>query len=231
NRPEFHIVDAAAMLLGAVPFSLYNTSPAEQIAFVMGDAGNRLVVAEPRFLDVVREAAGDGVRVVALDELDDGDEDFDLEPHWRAVAPADLLTLIYTSGTTGPPKGVQLTHANMVAELRALDPILQPRLGGRAVSYLPAAHIADRWASHYSPMAYGTQVTCCPDPRELFVHIAAAKPTHFGGVPRIWEKLKAALEAGIESEADQDKQEAARWAIATGLEKVRREQAGETLSP
>ena len=70
NRPEFHVVDAAAMLLGATPFSLYNTSPAEQIAFVMGDAGNRLVVTEPRFADVVREAAGDGVRVVELDELD-----------------------------------------------------------------------------------------------------------------------------------------------------------------
>ena len=59
NRPEFHVVDAAAMLLGATPFSLYNTSPAEQIAFVMGDAGNRLAVCEPRFADVVREAAGD----------------------------------------------------------------------------------------------------------------------------------------------------------------------------
>jgi long-subunit acyl-CoA synthetase (AMP-forming) len=90
NRPEFHVVDAAAMLLGATPFSLYNTSPAEQIAFVMGDAGNRLAVAEPRFAEVVREAAGDDVRVVELGELDGGDEDFDLEPHWRAVVPEDL---------------------------------------------------------------------------------------------------------------------------------------------
>ena len=58
----------------------------------MGDAGNRLAVAEPRFAEVVREAAGDGVRVVELGELDGGDEDFDLEPHWRAVGargPAD----------------------------------------------------------------------------------------------------------------------------------------------
>ena len=92
NRPEFHVVDAAAMLLGATPFSLYNTSPAEQIAFVMGDAGNRLVVAEPRFVDVVREAAGDGVRVVELAELEGGDEDFDLErapPRGGARGPAD----------------------------------------------------------------------------------------------------------------------------------------------
>jgi len=86
NRPEFHVVDAAAMLLGATPFSLYNSSPPEQIGFVMGDAGNRLVVTEPRFADVVRAAARD-VRVVLLDELAGGDDRFDLEPHWGAVAP------------------------------------------------------------------------------------------------------------------------------------------------
>jgi long-chain acyl-CoA synthetase len=142
NRPEFHVVDAAAMLLGATPFSLYNTSPAEQIAFVMGDAGNQLVVAEPRFLDVVREAAGEGVRVVELDELDGGDEDFDLERHWRAVTPEDLLTLIYTSGTTGPPKGVELTHANMLAELRGVHAAVPLEGGGRWVSRRPTSPIA-----------------------------------------------------------------------------------------
>ena len=196
NRPEFHVVDAAAMLLGATPFSLYNTSPAEQIAFVMGDAGNRLVVAEPRFLDVVGEAAGDGVRVVELTELDGGDEDFDLEPHWRAVVPEDLLTLIYTSGTTGPPKGVELTHANMLAELRGVHAAVPLEGGGRWVSFLPSAHVADRWGSHYSAlMTYGHTVTPVADPTQVFAVVAQVRPTSFGGVPRVWEKLKAALEA------------------------------------
>jgi long-chain acyl-CoA synthetase len=196
NRPEFHVLDAAAMLLGATPFSLYNTSPAEQIAFVMGDAGNRLVVAEGRFVDVVRAAAGEGVQVVALDELDGGDGDFDLEPHWRAVAPDDLLTLIYTSGTTGPPKGVELTHANMLAELRAVHAAVPLEGGGRWVSFLPSAHVADRWGSHYSAlMTYGHTVTPVADPTQLFAVVAQVRPTLFGGVPRVWEKLKAALEA------------------------------------
>lgn len=196
NRPEFHVVDAAAMLLGATPFSLYNTSPAEQIAFVMGDAGNRLVVAEPRFLDVVREAAGEGVRVVELAELEGGDENFDLEPHWRAVAPEDVLTLIYTSGTTGPPKGVELTHANMLAELRGVHAAIPLEGGGRWVSFLPSAHVADRWGSHYSSlMTYGHTVTPVADPTQLFGVVAQVRPTAFGGVPRVWEKLRAALEA------------------------------------
>jgi long-subunit acyl-CoA synthetase (AMP-forming) len=196
NRPEFHVVDAAAMLLGATPFSLYNTSPAEQIAFVMGDAGNRLVVCEPRFAAVLREAASDDVRVVELDELTGGDEGFDLEPHWRAVTPDDLLTLIYTSGTTGPPKGVELTHAGMLAELRGVHAAVPLESGGRWVSFLPSAHVADRWGSHYSAlMTYGHTVTPVADPTQVFAVVAQVRPTAFGGVPRVWEKLKAALEA------------------------------------
>ncbi len=195
NRPEFHVVDAAAMLLGATPFSLYNTSPPEQIAFVMGDAGNRLVVTEPRFADVVG-AAKAHARTVLLDELAGGDEGFDLEPHWRAVAPDDLLTLIYTSGTTGSPKGVELTHANMLAELRGVHAAVPLEGGGRWVSFLPSAHVADRWGSHYSAlMTYGHTVTCVADPTQLMAAVAGARPTSFGGVPRVWEKLKAALEA------------------------------------
>jgi long-subunit acyl-CoA synthetase (AMP-forming) len=195
NRPAFHVVDAAAMLLGATPFSLYNTSPAEQIGFVMGDAGNRLVVTEPRFADVVR-AAGAEAHVLLLDDLQGGDESFDLEPHWRAVSPDDLLTLIYTSGTTGPPKGVELTHANMLAELRGVHEAVPLEGGGRWVSFLPSAHVADRWGSHYSAlMTYGHTVTCVADPTQLMAAVAQARPTAFGAVPRVWEKLKAALEA------------------------------------
>jgi long-chain acyl-CoA synthetase len=222
NRPEFHVVDAAAMLLGATPFSLYNTSPAEQIAFVMGDAGSRLAVVEPRFADVVRRAAGDGVQVLELSELEGGDEDFDLEPHWRAVAPEDLLTLIYTSGTTGPPKGVELTHANMLAELRGVHAAVPLEGGGRWVSFLPSAHIADRWGSHYSAlMTYGHTVTPVADATQVFAVVAQVRPTAFGGVPRVWEKLKAALEASGGAELAPDELRArlgfdeARW-LATG---------------
>ena len=196
NRVEFHVVDAAAMLLGATPFSLYQTSPAEQIAFIMGDAGNRLVVSEPMFEEVVRAAAGDAVRVVGLDELTGGDPGFDLDAHAGAVTPDDLLTLIYTSGTTGPPKGVEITHANMLAELRGMHAAVPLEGGGRQVSFLPSAHIADRWASHYSAlMTYANTLTPVPDAATLMAVVAQVRPTVFGGVPRVWEKIRAALEA------------------------------------
>ena len=160
-------------------------------------------------------------------------EGFDFDASWRAVTPDDLVTLIYTSGTTGPPKGVQLTHANELAQFRALD-AASPRWrasGGSVISYLPTAHIADRSLSHYEQMISGATVTTCPDPTQVFAHTIDARPTRFGGVPRVWEKLKAALEAGLAAEPDENKRAATQAAIELGLRKVRAEQAGEPVPP
>jgi long-chain acyl-CoA synthetase len=244
NRPEFHPLDAAAMHLGATPFSIYNTSSAEQIAYLLSNAQNRVMVVEMAFLDRARQAiAASGVvehvilvdgaaeGTIGLAELEAGHpgDSFDFESIWRAVQPEDILTLIYTSGTTGPPKGVQITHANELAECRGIDAVARPNPGGGVISFLPHAHIADRGLSHYGQMAWGYTVTCCPDLTQLFAHVADAHPTFFGGVPRIWEKLKAALEAGIAAEPDEAKRSATQNAIALGLRLVRAEQAGEPV--
>jgi long-subunit acyl-CoA synthetase (AMP-forming) len=205
NRPGFHLVDAAAMMLGACPFSVYNTSPADAVRYVMGDAGNDVVITERQFLETIREA-GTAKTVISLDggegTLGIGDvvaaapEGFDFEATWRAVEPDDLLTLIYTSGTTGPPKGVEITHANLMAELNGVHDAVPTHCGGRQVSFLPAAHIADRWASHYAAfMTYGSTVTSVAALPDLFAVVAQVRPTIFGAVPRVWEKLKAGLEA------------------------------------
>jgi long-subunit acyl-CoA synthetase (AMP-forming) len=231
NRPEFHVVDAAAMLLGAVPFSVYNTSPPEQVGFVMGDAGNRIVITERQFLPVVEAAREHGAaqveRILVLEDdgLPDGNPLFDLESHWRAVEPDDLLTLIYTSGTTGPPKGVQTTHANMLAELRGVHAALGQSSGGRTVSYLPAAHIADRWANHYGAlMTYGATITTITALPDLMPVVQQVRPTYFGGVPRVWEKIKAGLEAKggpqIAEAARNDPQVAAAVRAGLGLDEA-----------
>jgi long-chain acyl-CoA synthetase len=195
NRPEFHVVDLAVMHLGATPFSVYNTSSPEQIEYLFGDAGNRLAIVERAFAERI-PSGPDVVLVEELGELDP-DPDLDFEAAWRAVGPDDVLTLIYTSGTTGPPKGVETTHANMLAELRGLDEFHGSIGPGRVVSFLPSAHIADRWASQYTAICtYGHTVTCCPDPRDVMAVVREIHPTVFGAVPRVWEKAKAALEAG-----------------------------------
>jgi long-subunit acyl-CoA synthetase (AMP-forming) len=145
------------------------------------------------------------------------------------VQPDDLLTLIYTSGTTGPPKGVELMHRNELAQCRGIDAVAQPRPGGSIVSFLPHAHIADRGLSHYGQMVWGQTVTCCPDVTQVFAHVADAHPTFFGSVPRLWEKLKAALEAGIDAEPDEARRAGVKQAIELGLKKIRLEQAGEEV--
>jgi long-chain acyl-CoA synthetase len=204
NRPEFHLVDAAAMLLGAVPFSIYNTLPPEQIGYVMSDAGNRVVVTERRFLEAVRAAREHGApyeHLVLVDDLPSAGDGVDLATAADEVSGEDLLTLIYTSGTTGPPKGVEITHANMLAELRGLHAAVPVRGGGRQVSFLPAAHIADRWGAHYSAfMTYANTVTSVAELPQLMSVVAQVRPTVFGAVPRVWEKIKAGLEATFDGD-------------------------------
>jgi long-subunit acyl-CoA synthetase (AMP-forming) len=242
NRPAFFLTDCAAMHLGATCFSVYNTSSPEQIEYVVADAANRVIVTEQAFLDVVlaaRELVGSLEHVVVVDgeapagtisleELEAmGDPEFDFEAAWRAVEPEDVLCLIYTSGTTGPPKGVQLTHANMLAEWQACDQVHAGLVGGRSISFLPSAHVADRWSQIYSQMIYATTVHCCPDPREMVAYTIEVRPTFWGGVPRIWEKLKTALEAAMEGERDAAKREATEWAMEIGRRRVAAYMEGE----
>jgi long-chain acyl-CoA synthetase len=245
NRPEFHFADTATIHLGATPFSVYNTSAPDQVAYVAEDAGGRVVFTEEAFLDVVLEARDsvdelkhvvvvDGAArggAITLEELErGGSEDFDLEAAWRAVEPDDVLTLIYTSGTTGPPKGVELTHRSMLAAMRSFDELIALPPGGRVVSWLPMAHIAERNCSHYLPMTHGFTATCCPDPRELVAYLPEVQPTWFFAVPRIWEKLKAALEIGFEQEQDPIRRKAVEVALEVGRRKVEAEQGSGEVS-
>ncbi len=240
NRPEFHFVDSAALHLGATPFSIYNTYTAEQIEYLVGDAANKILVTEKAFLDTVSKVAGlETVVVVDGDGSDGnptladveakGDAGFDFEAAWKAVKPDDILTLIYTSGTTGPPKGVQLTHDNLVSAVQAFDEVIPFPDDGRVISWLPYAHIAERACSHYLPLVLGFTTTDCPDPRQVVAYLPDVRPSWFFAVPRIWEKLKAALEAGIEAEEDPARKEAVKGALALGLKKVELEQAGEEV--
>ncbi len=242
NRPALHLTDAAAMHLGATCFSVYNTSSPEQVEHLVRDAGNRVIVTEQEFLETVltaRERVESLEHVVVVDgeapagtiaiaELEAmGDPDFDFEAAWRAVEPGDVLCLIYTSGTTGPPKGVQLTHSNLIEVWRGCHAVGETKPGGRSISYLPSAHIADRWGLLYGQMIYGSCVHCCPNPRELVAYSIEVKPTIWGGVPRIWEKLKAALETGMAAEQDAEKRAAVERAMEVGGRWVKARLAGE----
>ncbi len=244
NRPEFSIVDTAVLHLGAAPFSVYNTNPADLTAALLENSGAKVIVTEEVFLKTVQGAVDKVPAVETLVTVDgsggthsladvealDAPDGFDFEASWRNVGRDDLVTLVYTSGTTGLPKGVQHTHHGILFAMDSLNHLVPVSPGGRLVSYLPMAHIAERYISHYGGMAFGYSVTCVPDPTQLPPALAGTKPTRLFCVPRILEKLRAALLAGISAEADPEKKKAVEGALELGLEKVRIEQRGETPS-
>lgn len=200
NRPEFTLLDTAAMHLGAVPWSVYPTSSPEQIGFMLAAAETRVVLGE-RDLPARADEFAQGTRVEhvvpadTLDTLPAAPASFDFDAAWRAVDDESALTIIWTSGTTGDPEPVQLGHGAMTSMLRALTELAGLGRGGRVVSYPPSAHVADRWMSHYWWMALGMQVTCLPDGGRIMDVLPQVQPTFWGSVPRVWEKLRATLEA------------------------------------
>ena len=242
NRPEFHLADLAVMTLGAVPYSIYSTSAPEQIAYVVNDAASKVAIVEDAHLDVFEQARAElpaletlivlegerGEGTTAWADVEGADPDFDVDAAWRAVGPDDLLTLIYTSGTTGPPKGVELTHSNLLAAVESVEAIIQFPDAAKVISWLPAAHIAERAAHHYLPIVYAMTITCCDDPRQVLSYLPVVKPTWFFAVPRIWEKLKAGLEAMLAGQPDEQR-EPAQAALQAAIRKVELEQAGEPV--
>jgi long-chain acyl-CoA synthetase len=241
NRAEFIAVDLAVASLGGVPFSIYQTSSPEQIAYVCSDAEARIAVVETAYLEVFDRARAELPAletVVVLDgdggdrtlaELETMDPAFDVAASVDAIEPDDLLTLIYTSGTTGPPKGVQLTHRNLMSLTAAVEDMIDlPERGAKVISWLPAAHIAERGAHYYLPVTRGVSVTICPDPRRIVEWLPKVNPTWFFAVPRIWEKLKAGLEATVAKLPDEQREPAERG-LEAAIQKVRLEQAGEPV--
>jgi long-subunit acyl-CoA synthetase (AMP-forming) len=175
---------------------------------------------------VVDGEAPEGVTPLA--DVEGSNPDFDIEASWRAIKPDSLLTLIYTSGTTGPPKGVQLSHANMMDVVASVEEIIGLPEGIKVISWLPSAHVAERNAHHYIPIVFAGTITCCENPREVMSYLPDVRPNWFFAVPRIWEKLKAGLETMLHSQPEEQREKVER-AIEAAREKVRLEQAGKEV--
>ncbi|MFB8000978.1 AMP-dependent synthetase/ligase [Nocardia sp. NPDC056000] len=249
NRPEFHLCDTAVLHTGATPFSVYNTNPVDLLAYQFGNAGNRAVICErqfaPQILAAVEKAAAQGntvEHVICVDEAPDGTlalaaveaapaANFDFEKSWRAVDPENLLTIVYTSGTTGPPKGVELTHTNFLENARVVDEFGGGGPEDKVVSYLPDAHAANRWFAHYLAMISGGEITTCPDLKQVAEALAEVHPSVFLGVPRVWVKVKAALEDRFAAEPSAVRRALVDWAIRTGRARARAISDGRPLSP
>lgn len=238
NVPEFHLADTAVLHTGATPFSIYNTFTAEQISHLFANAGNRVVITETQFVEKLRAAnlSGGVEHFICVDgpieggrTLDDvvrlENPEFDFDAAWQSVGPDSLLTIVYTSGTTGPPKGVELTHANILAEFDAVTSLFAVRFGDRVVSYLPDAHLANRAFCHYNNLIEGVQLTTVADPKQLVATLPEVRPTLFLAVPAIWYKIKAGIE-NLVAQEHPVKRKLVEWAIGTGMAVARRTSDG-----
>ena len=245
NRPEFHLADLAVVTAGGTPFSIYQTYTADQIAYVVSDSGAKVIITEQTYLPVVLEARkqlpdvehvilidppaeGAPEGTTALADVEGSNPDFDAEAATAALQTEDVLTLIYTSGTTGPPKGVELEHGNLLTAVVGIEEVVQFPGGSRVVSWLPAAHIAERAAHHYLPIVFALEVTTVDNPREVVAALPDVRPQWFFAVPRIWEKLKAGLETMVHGQPEEQRAPL-EAALADAVEKVRLEQAGEPV--
>jgi long-chain acyl-CoA synthetase len=240
---------------GGTPVTFYATLAADQIAYVAGDCDARIAVlggaAElvrwQQILDrlpgvkkiIVRDSAAcpAGDQYLTWDAFAAlGQERFAADPgavtaRIAAVGPEDPVTLLYTSGTTGNPKGVLLTHHNVLYEVLVTVANGSVAAGGRSVSYLPLAHIAERMLTIYLPVATAGHVHFCPVPTELIGVVGAAKPTGFFGVPRVWEKVRAGIQALLTMEQDESKREAVARAMDAGRRYVESRQCGHSAAP
>ena len=231
NRVEFYPLEVGAQHVGAISFSVYNTLPAEQLVYLFDNADTKVIMCEAQYVDRIRASGADIEHIVCLDGSPDGTmsvddliaagaDDFDFEASWRAVQSDDVATLIYTSGTTGNPKGVEMTHANLLFQAFALDEVLGVRFGDRTTSFLPTAHIADRMGALYRPG--GVRHPDHHGLRRAGNRGSAARRAadDWGAVPRVWEKLKAAIEFAAANEPDETKRMGLQWGLAVAAKKA-----------
>ncbi|MEV8638376.1 AMP-binding protein [Streptosporangium sp. NPDC051023] len=252
NRSEHVLADLGAVHAGGVSCSVYSTFAPEQVAFVANDVGARIAVLggpedlarwEPVLGDlpglrkiVMLEGAPPGDRFVGWDDfLALGRERFAggpgaVEARWREVSADDVLTVLYTSGTTGNPKGVPLTHANVFFEVVGTDRMAKVPERGTQISYLTYAHIAERVLSLYLPLFKISHTYFCTDLAQLGAVLGQVRPVLFFGVPRVWEKMMARLQALLATQP-QEQQEQVRQAMAAGLAYAEACQYGRTPSP
>src|SRR5438128_7872795 len=249
NIPEHVIADLGIVHAGGSAISVYNTLAPEQIEYVANHSGATVAFVEDQeFLAKVLEirSSTPSLRHVVLlngeppaDVMSwDGlvssgraayaDDPSAFERSWRAVGPEDTVSLIYTSGTTGPPKGVTYSHYNILWTMESTRRVFDFN-DETLVSYLPLAHVAERFTSQWSGIYFGHQVYLCPDPAQLLAHLREARPTFFGGVARVWEKLMSGIQAGIEAEADETKRGMARGALAAAQQAYRLRRDGQPV--
>ena len=223
NRVEWHVADLASLTAACVTVPLYQTSSPSQVEYVLGHSGARVCFVEDatQLAKVVEvwDRLPDLAHVVVMDGSTSDDARPVISFAWLRVLGRDrlaiqpllvderrasrhqdgLATLVYTSGTTGPPKGVMLSHRNIMWTIRSITMVVDIGPDDRFFSYLPLSHIAERTVSHFGQVVSGGQTWFARSILTVAEDLPACRPTIFFGVPRVWQKFRQGILDEVQS--------------------------------
>jgi long-chain acyl-CoA synthetase len=244
NRWEWAVTDFATLAIGGVDVPLYPTLTPEQIGYMLRDSGAKAIVLSSGAQYEKLTAAGDLPALERVVVMDGGDfpdansfaklmesaeakqvRDAAFDAMVKEAKPEDLATIIYTSGTTGEPKGVMLTHENLASNINYSTGPMGFGDKDSCISFLPLSHVTAR-SLDYVMMCHGAKVAYCPKFDQLPVAMKAVKPTILVAVPRVYEKIRQAVEG--KSAASPVKLKILHWALATGKKHRNEVLAGKT---
>ena len=253
NRPEWYLTDLAVLGLHAVDVPIYPNNLADEVAYILNDSGAGVLLVSTKTQLYKAVEARNSVEslgpIVVFDELDDSEKADDIldwsgllklgegyenkslfDDTWPEVTLDDLATIIYTSGTTGPPKGVMLTHGNLISNVETTYRVNRESVLGhqRALSFLPLSHVLERTIGYYTAFYHGDgEIYIWQDIKNLKQAFLEVRPTMMVSVPRIYEKIYNGIKE-IRNEASPVKKVIIDWALRIGNRYVAVLERGET---
>ncbi|HVA75213.1 MAG TPA: long-chain fatty acid--CoA ligase [Acidimicrobiales bacterium] len=221
NCPEWHFADLGILANRCVTVPIYPTSSPAQISYILRHSGASICFVDThdqvgkvllvrdevpslRYLVLTDHARRESdtfvtsfseLTAIGADHL--GENHSEVTGRMQGVVPEDLATIVYTSGTTGPPKGAMITHENIMWTLRQVTPVYGLTEGERFISFLPLSHIAERMMSDFTPIAVVGETWFARSLATLAEDLPSCRPTVFLAVPRVWQKLRSAIEEQV----------------------------------
>lgn len=241
NRPEWMYSDMAILGLGAVDVPLYPISTSDSIEFILKNSESVGIIVSNQFhmnkVLKIKENVKTLKFIIVMNDVDiSGQKDVflmknvqkkgieyrnDNPKHFndniKLARENDLCTLIYTSGTTGEPKGVMLTHKNIISNVNAVHEIIEIFETDIFLSFLPLCHILERMAGYYTAFSAGAQIAFAESIEKVATNLMEVKPTVMTAVPRLFERIYTKIRKGVDASPEK-KQKIFNWAISIGTE-------------
>lgn len=251
NRPEWVYADMAILSINVVDVPLYPSLTSESIEFILNNSEAKAIIVSNKFqLNKILKIRGNCRHlryIILLNEKDFSNEDkqlytfrsiqemgvlfkesnpFLLEDNIKQVRENDLCTIIYTSGTTGEPKGVMLTHKNILSNVNSALQAYPITEKDTFLSFLPLCHIFERMAGYYTAFASGCTVVYAESIESVAQNLIEVNPTIMTTVPRLFERIYSKIIKNIDSQSS-SKQKIFYWAMEIGKKYAQAKRSGD----